>query len=226
MRRLVVAAILGLPFLAPTNAHARLCEHLPMRCTYEAPAFSITVVDAETRQPLSEVHGLAEWQEWGLHGRGGPLMVLDAISRPDGILRFDRWGPLSGPNSGVLSPNDPVVTLFKPGYRPLIVFNNKGFTHQIEPTERIRPFGQDGQTFELVPFRGTPPEWLQELRKVDAPQATPISDEDLRRFRGPYLNRLQRIVTELNRLPDDVRSMSRLQLIEAYIRAAERRHPQ
>ena len=36
------------------------CEVVPMPCTFEALAFEFRVVDAETRQPLPDVHALAE----------------------------------------------------------------------------------------------------------------------------------------------------------------------
>jgi hypothetical protein len=35
------------------------CEVVPMPCTFEAVRFRFTVVDAETRRPLADVHALA-----------------------------------------------------------------------------------------------------------------------------------------------------------------------
>src|SRR5437667_9805137 len=63
------------------------CEVVPMPCTFEGLPFKITVIDAETRQPLADVHALAEWQIHGAGGRlNGPLMVLDATSGRDGEI--------------------------------------------------------------------------------------------------------------------------------------------
>jgi hypothetical protein len=129
-------------------------------------------------------------------------MVLDAVSGADGKVRFPAWGPLSGPNSGLVSPNDPVVTLFKSGYMPVVILNNQGFTEQIEPTERLRRFGRDGQTFQMETFSGSTAQWIQALRKVYLGLAAPISDELRLRFRGPYGNRLRRILRERDKLPE------------------------
>src|SRR2546425_3961253 len=38
------------------------CEVVPMPCTFESLPFKFKVVDAETHQPLADVHALAEWQ--------------------------------------------------------------------------------------------------------------------------------------------------------------------
>jgi len=54
---------------------------------------------------------------------------------------------------------------------------------------------------------------------VSAPQAAPISDDDLKRFRAPYLNRFQRVWDELQELPEPVRSDGLQEfLTEHYIR--------
>lgn len=211
MRRMIgiAAAGVALLMLYTTIADARLCDHLPMRCKYEAPAFTMTVVDAATGQPLVDVHALAEWQLFGLHGSNGPIMVLDAVSGPDGKLRFPGWGPVSGPNSGLVSPNDPVVTLFKSRYRAVVILNNQGFTEQIDPTERVRRFGRDGQTFQMEDFSGSPAEWIQELKKVYLGLAAPMSEERRFKFREPYANRLRRIWLEREKLPVELQGRAR-----------------
>src|SRR6266581_488886 len=38
------------------------CEVVPMPCTFESLPFKFKVADAETHQPLADVHALAEWQ--------------------------------------------------------------------------------------------------------------------------------------------------------------------
>ena len=90
-----------------------------MPCTFEAPPFTLKVVDAETRRPLEGVHALAEWQTHGGWGGGldGPLMVLDAASGAGGVLSLPGGGPLDGPLGDLGVGRDPVITLFKTGYR-------------------------------------------------------------------------------------------------------------
>src|SRR5215468_3462294 len=91
--------VLTIPLLAAAD---QLCEIFPMPCTFESPAFTFIVVDAETRAPLVDAHALAEWQVHGYGGRlNGPLIVMDAVSRSDGILAFPAWGPMEGPVDGI-----------------------------------------------------------------------------------------------------------------------------
>src|SRR5262249_48540523 len=105
---LVLIAVL---FAALPVAAAQPCDFVGMRCTFESPAFTFTVVDAETRQPLADVHALAEWESIGTTGRrSGPLVALDAVSASDGGLSFPGWGPLKGSRGGLEIGRDPVIT--------------------------------------------------------------------------------------------------------------------
>ncbi len=176
------------------------CEVVPMPCTFEGLPFKITVIDAETRKPLADVHALAEWQMHGAGGRlNGPLMVLDAASGLDGTLAFPGWGPIDGPVMGLGIGRDPLITLFKSGYKALVI-NNADPPGTLE-TQRVRKFYQDGRMYELEPFRGSPDQWLEQLREVVLGLAVPRSDESTLRFRNAYLNRLMRVSSERTKLP-------------------------
>ncbi len=180
------------------------CDVVPMDCTFEALPFEFTVVDAETHRPLADVHALAEWQIHGVGGRpNGPLMVLEAVSGQNGVLNFPGWGPITGPVTGIGIGRDPVITLFKTGYRTLVI--NNGDPPGTKETQRVRRFGQHGRTYALEPFRGAPPEWLQELERVYAGIAFPRSDDQSLQFRGPYLNRLRRVWAEREKVPEGFR---------------------
>ena len=192
----------GLVVLRSAEANI-LCKWFG-RCLYESPGFRITVVDKETGQPLADVHGLAEWQNYAMWGRNGPLMVQDDMSGPDGLLAFPAWGPIHGYRDGLILNHDPVVSLFEPGYRTLMITN--AYPEGTEETTRFRPFGQDGQTFALEPFRGNPGQWVEELKQAAFARAAPISDEQRLQFRGPYLNRLRRVWAERDKAPEPYRS--------------------
>jgi acyl-coenzyme A synthetase/AMP-(fatty) acid ligase len=63
------------------------CEVVPMPCTFEALAFEFRVVDAETRQPLPDVHALAESRyicvlKDGVHGDDAVRDALRATVKP------------------------------------------------------------------------------------------------------------------------------------------------
>jgi hypothetical protein len=197
-----VMVLVGLGLLpAPAAGAEALCA-LARYCQYEAPAFTLRVVDRETGQPLADVHGLAEWVQYGLPGQYPPLMVLDAVSGPDGVLSFPAWGPIQGSRLGLFLGRDPVITFFKPGY---VLIPPRGGTRreigniyplQAEETDRVHRFGEDGKTFEMEPFRGTPEEWLKEL----GAELTFFASVGLADKR-PLLNRVLRIWAEREKYP-------------------------
>jgi hypothetical protein len=196
---LCLAAVVSLGSPAPILAAeaGQPCEVVPMPCTFEGVPFKFQVVDAETRQPLANVHALAEWQTEGVGGRaGGPLMVKDTLSDSDGQISFDAWGPIQGPWTGLVIGSDPVVTLFKAGYMALRLDN--GYLPPGQERERVRKFVRKDTAHALESFRGTPEQWLQQLRGALGLRG---SDEQILRFRGAYLNRLRLISAERPKLP-------------------------
>ncbi|PYN86120.1 MAG: hypothetical protein DMD89_37735 [Candidatus Rokuibacteriota bacterium] len=201
LKTAAMTSILLVSLVSPiAAAPEQPCEVVPMPCTFEGLPFKITVIDAETRKPLADVHALAEWQIHGAGGRlNGPLMVLDAASGLDGTLAFPGWGPIDGPVTGLGIGRDPVITLFKSGYKALVI--NNADPPGTPETQRVRKFYQGGRTYELEPFRGSPDQWLEQLREVVLGLAVPRSDESTLRFRNAYLNRLMLVSSERTKLP-------------------------
>src|SRR5262245_31028946 len=200
----LVSLLLFISMIALPVAADQPCDTAPIPCMFESPAFTFTVVDAETRRPLADVHALVEWQVHGLGGRlNGPLMVMDAVTQSDGVLAFPAWGPMEGPPGGIGIGRDPIITVFKTGYKALLI--NNASPPGTKETERVRRFYRDGGTFALEPFRGTPEDWLKELDRVYAGIAFPRSDEQSLQFRTEYLNRLRRVWAEREKIPASVR---------------------
>jgi len=194
----VGALVLASP-LAPRPAQANILCKWFGQCFYESPGFRITVVDKETGQPLADVHALAEWVQYGFHGRNGPLMVQDAVSRRDGVLTFPAWGRIRGSNAGLVINSDPVVTLYKAGYKVLAIFN--AVPIGIEETDQVRGFFQDGQTIAIEPIQWSPAEWVEQLQKAAYPGTKgSTSKEQILQFRVPYLNRFRRIWAERDKV--------------------------
>jgi hypothetical protein len=193
MRLLAGLAVLA-GLVVPAGADAsQPCARFAVPCAFEAPGFVLTVVDAETRQPLPGVHALAEWQVQGTTPQP-PLATIDAVSRADGLLVFAGWGPLREPVNGLAPGRDPVITFFKPGYRALVL------EHVAPPdttsTTRVRRFGAAGTTLALEPFRGTADQWVEELERASVRSwAISPSAIDVRR-RAAYLRRLRLIAGE------------------------------
>jgi hypothetical protein len=205
LRAFVVATLLLVP--GPAAAEV-MCDWF-FRCLYESPGFRFRVVDAETKQPLADVHALAEWVMEGSHGRSGPLMVQDAVSGADGWLRFPAWGPTRGYRTGLVLNLDPGITLFKPGYKTRLLQN--AYPPETTETTRVRHFGEDGKDIALEPFGGTPREWVLHLDHAAYPRTIGrTSEAQLAPFRRPYLNRIRRVWSEVRKLPQDLAEVGRL----------------
>jgi hypothetical protein len=210
---LLLASVLGLAASAPAQNDRSdpLCPHI-VACQYEAPAFTIRVVDQQTGQPLADVHAIASWLIYGFHGRRGVLMALEAISGPDGQLSFPAWGPRRSATEGMVYGRDPMISLFRAGYRAKLIYNTSSYGPA--SPERVHAFAQAGEKFELTPFQGTPEEALLELRKADDPSegAYPGPD-DPKQLRRMYVDRLTRIKMEVERLPQSMPQVQRYRKI-------------
>ena len=180
------------------------CEVVPMPCTFEGLPFKLKVIDGQTGRPLADVHALAEWRMEGVGGRaGGPLMVKDALSKPGGELSFEGWGPIQGPGTGLVIGYDPFITIFKSGYNVLL--SNNGYLPPARERERVRRFVRIDTTLALEPFRGTPDEWLNQLKRVWLGVAVPRNDHTTLKFRKEYLARMRKISMERDKFPLDLR---------------------
>ena len=73
---LLLVLLGGMAAYAQTKSDP-LCPHI-VACEYEAPPFTIRVVDKQTGQALANVHGIATWIAYGGPRRRWPLMVLEA----------------------------------------------------------------------------------------------------------------------------------------------------
>lgn len=175
-----------------------LCPHI-VACEYEAPGFTIKVVDKQTGQPLADVHAMATWLMYGGPRRRGPLMVIEAVSEQDGRLSFPAWGPVRSGLEGMLPGRDPVISLFRSGHRAMLIYND-GLPGP--HTARVRAFNQAGQAFEMTPYEGIPAEAVVELRKASDPfDGNTVSDYDPEGFQRAYVNRLRRVIGDAERLP-------------------------
>jgi hypothetical protein len=200
-RLLWCLGLLALLLARPAEADV-LCT-LFSYCRYEGVAFTIRVVD-QNGQPLAGVHALAEWLD---RQHATPHMAEDAVSGPDGVLAFPAWGPLRGSPVGLIPGEDPVITLFKPGYvyvpavrtmHPYAIVSTP--PPGTEERTRVRRYGDAGQTVTMAPFRGSAEDWVQVLQNATM-ASSGIPTEDLLRLRVPYLNRWRRLLAEKDHLP-------------------------
>jgi hypothetical protein len=220
--------LLALAWPSPVRADGgtMLCRML-LQCYWESPPFTIRVIDKDTGRPLVDVHGLAVWMIYSVGSATQAVFMQDAVSGPDGVLRFAGWGPLRG----YQELERPFITLFKPGYvlprpEPGMRRTIRGHIPDGEFDTGIRRFSRDGETFAMVPFQGSPAEWLGELKEAlelggnfDPARPEPA--------RTPFLNRLYRVRAEVQRLVDQKISgpdvSAYLSRLESEIRWVERR---
>jgi hypothetical protein len=88
----------------------------------------------------------------------GSSKKCDATTGVDGVLTFAAWGPIRGYREGLVLNSDPVITLLKSGYRPLVI--NNASSSDAKETDRVRGLRQDGETLALEPFQGSGEERL------------------------------------------------------------------
>ncbi len=109
--------------------------------TYSGEAIELTVVDAETGQPLEGVNIVAHWElddrytdESGvpinMGGHKRQFMILEQVTDKQGHCVFPAWGPKPRPAGWILTFFDPELLVFKSGYeyeplsnQPLSKFN-------------------------------------------------------------------------------------------------------
>jgi hypothetical protein len=136
------------------------CHLLAGPLYYRAPAMTATVIDEETGKPLE---GVVAVQQWVLHlwpGLGFEYAIdaVEAVTGPDGAFHFPAWGPRLRPPFKVLTYQDPMILLMKPGYYVwqkdnhqayVPVFHTagaRGSTYGLRPDQRPEVFPGDYET--------------------------------------------------------------------------------
>ena len=130
---------------------------------YSADPITGTVVDADTKQPLAGVNVLASWTAYGGGLEGGNLtghaMVLEAVTDENGKFSLPGWGPKRLNFSGLIRNNEPLLVLFKSGYKAQ-GWSNSDAMH---PAPHHMQSEWNGKTLELKKFEGSADEYAQDL---------------------------------------------------------------
>lgn len=159
-----IAAILEL--IAPHRANA---------LSYSAEPISAQLIDAETREGLSDVVVLVMWRLEDAGGGAAPLIrFAEAVSDASGRFTFQGWGPQvvpSAPDGRLwrLNSEQPVLVAFKPGYLFGVVSNewessslgNVGWTGS-----PVRRSVWSGRQIQLRRFDGEKQQYLNLLSGV------------------------------------------------------------
>lgn len=118
MKRSIVISILLLTCPA-------VCWSLPD--TYSAGPTWGTIVDAQTNQPISGALVLAMWDlQGGMEtSQIATLRIQETLTNADGQFLMPAWGPMKRPSEGFLDTYDPALFVFKAGFLPERLLNNK-----------------------------------------------------------------------------------------------------
>lgn len=94
--------------------------------TYSALPISARVVDADSNEPLADVIVVVKWEfeyllpEISERRGSGTFEFAETVTDGSGEFRFPGWGPKAVPQDtpgrAFMSPNNPTIALFKPGY--------------------------------------------------------------------------------------------------------------
>jgi hypothetical protein len=124
---------------------------------YIATPSSGKIVDASTGKPLQGAVVVAEWillsEGFGHASHDIRMKTIEAISDNEGKYEIGGWGPLPRAPFRRLDGLDPQITVFKPGYYPVLLVN--GFAPGADPSQGlVRKSNFDGQSILLRPFDG------------------------------------------------------------------------
>src|SRR5262249_11329267 len=126
----------------------------------------------------------------------------------DGSLTFPAWGPLRG-GTGLMPGRDPIISIFKPGYRASLLYNATPLGQGDEA--RVHAFHLAGRRVTLTPFRGTPAELVAELRKASVPvEGSGPPAGASQSIRKVYAHRLRIVRAEAEQLPQTLPDLSTL----------------
>ena len=197
MRPLGSVLLLSLLLLGAAGPDSIRCA-LRWTC-YQSPGFRLTVIDAETGQPVPDVHVLATWERDGPR-HPAPFLAIDGVTGLDGVVTFPAWGPFVEALRLDLV-KSPLITLFKPGYRTLLLWNDRA-PAEVGEWERHRWVAWDQRTIPLEPFRGSRLAWYGQLRQAEPDlQGAPLPHTRVLQAPHPHANRLHRVLAEVRRLP-------------------------
>jgi hypothetical protein len=128
--------------------------------SYSAKSINAHVVDAESRQPMEGVVVVVHWiVKFGLEGGGGTDMkLMETVTDGDGNFFFPAWGPESIP-SGLplearLKGQDPEIILYKKGYFPVGLSNDRPTSGQAGSGPSVRTSDWGGKTIPMKKFIG------------------------------------------------------------------------
>lgn len=127
---------------------------------YWAEAITAHVVDRESGKPLEGVIVVAHWELYGgFHpDTVGQLNILETVTDQDGKFQFPAWGPKQVPSdmpsNSRLVDGDPVLVLYKPGYKPDRLSNKLTTAKLRGEGPLVRTSDWNGKKIELERFGG------------------------------------------------------------------------
>ena len=139
LERLLVIGIIGL-FSSVAEA-GRVCESAPPE--YSAEKIVGTIVDAETGKPIK---GAVVVASWVLTGYGQTLAgierfkIMETVTDKKGHYGIEGWGPAKRKIDRCFWNEDPLLSIFKPGYYPKTLANSHSDDrNDFSPEKSVNP---------------------------------------------------------------------------------------
>lgn len=121
--------------------------------TYSAKEIRGQIVDAETSQPVGGTVIVAQWVLYhmgpGHGGHKGRIHIHETVTDKEGRYTIPTWGPKAPLPFTWLTDRDPVLSIFKSGYEPLVLLNAR------ESSESVRVSDWDGKVIKLKKSEGS-----------------------------------------------------------------------
>lgn len=140
--------------------------------SYSAKSISAVVIDADTKQPLSDVNVLVVWSLQNSNASSESFWVIDeAVTDKQGQFVLSGWGPKLVPQKvGALpqrlGPDQPGIYLFKSGYEFDVISNpweSRMIGNQAWRGDLVRESVWTNKKIELRRFVGTERQYLSSL---------------------------------------------------------------
>ena len=141
--------------------------------SYSAKDIELWVVDAETKQPLPDVHVVAHWALELRRDGTRTLEIMEAVTDQQGRVFFEGWGPKSVVprfgELGALDTFDLKLTFFQPG-REVKVLNNDRYGPPFGPGEgpAVRTSMWDGHKVPLRTYTGSVEDYVMSLERISS----------------------------------------------------------
>lgn len=109
----------------PTRVEAKPWNEADYPAEYSAKEIRAKIVDAESGEPVKEAVVVAVWTLGGPINPHKTFEIKEALTDQDGWFYIPGWGPKERPPLTYFEDHDPIIHIFKVGYKALSLLNRR-----------------------------------------------------------------------------------------------------